>query len=299
VPLTVNRRTDVRCEHWGEQFHLLVCEGCTAVFRPRRRVHEARHCHLCRARPAAPALGRQGDSAGAFAGRHEPDHRQAPSRPHGRLGIAPEFIPRRNARLIGNDSRTHDDRQRLEIGDLREPRERGATSALRSTRRREEAKPWPRGIRLAGTGSVIAQRAARSTVDARVRRLSFDRRSTFRHSVSPPLRSSPTPPKIGLVRRAFDRAAAQGRLVRRASARVRRNYGCALDRWARRLSGHEGATSDAQVAMRNQEGQRSSRQHRRQTLDVCDSESSVGGTPSNGSIQGHCYAHISHLTRKN
>jgi hypothetical protein len=48
---------EVRCQHWGEQFHLIVCDGCTAVFRPRRRVHKTRHCHLCCARPAAPALG--------------------------------------------------------------------------------------------------------------------------------------------------------------------------------------------------------------------------------------------------
>jgi hypothetical protein len=48
---------EVRCEHWGEEFHLIVCEGCTAVFRPRRRVASTRHCPLCRARPPAPPLG--------------------------------------------------------------------------------------------------------------------------------------------------------------------------------------------------------------------------------------------------
>lgn len=59
---------EVRCEHWGEQFHLIVCDGCTAVFRPRRRVHKTRHCHLCRARPAAPALGSSGTLAAYAAG---------------------------------------------------------------------------------------------------------------------------------------------------------------------------------------------------------------------------------------
>lgn len=48
---------EVRCEHWGEEFHLIVCEGCTAVFRPRRWVANTRHCPLCRARPPAPPLG--------------------------------------------------------------------------------------------------------------------------------------------------------------------------------------------------------------------------------------------------
>ena len=41
----------------------------------------------------------------------------APSRPRSRLGIAPEFIPRRNVRLIGNDGRAAVDTPRLEIGD--------------------------------------------------------------------------------------------------------------------------------------------------------------------------------------
>ena len=57
------------------------------------------------------------------------------------------------------------------------------------------------------------RRAARSIVDAPVSPLSFDRRSVFRPSVSPPLRSSPTPHEIGPVRRAFDRAVALGRSV--------------------------------------------------------------------------------------
>ena len=48
---------EVRCEHWGEEFHLIACGGCTAVFRPRRRVTNGRHCPLCRARPPAPPLG--------------------------------------------------------------------------------------------------------------------------------------------------------------------------------------------------------------------------------------------------
>jgi predicted RNA-binding Zn-ribbon protein involved in translation (DUF1610 family) len=48
---------DVRCEHWGEVFHLVVCDACSAVFRPKRRVYKTRRCHLCRHRPAAPALG--------------------------------------------------------------------------------------------------------------------------------------------------------------------------------------------------------------------------------------------------
>jgi hypothetical protein len=47
---------DVSCEHWGETFNLIVCESCTAVFRPRRRV-DARHCHLCKHRDAALPLG--------------------------------------------------------------------------------------------------------------------------------------------------------------------------------------------------------------------------------------------------
>lgn len=59
---------EVRCEHWGEEFHLIVCEGCTAVFRPRRRVVNTRHCPLCRARPPAPPLGSPGTLA-AYAAR--------------------------------------------------------------------------------------------------------------------------------------------------------------------------------------------------------------------------------------
>jgi hypothetical protein len=58
----------VRCEHWGEEFHLIVCDGCTAVFRPRRRVDKTRHCHLCSARPAVPALGSPGTLAAYAAG---------------------------------------------------------------------------------------------------------------------------------------------------------------------------------------------------------------------------------------
>jgi hypothetical protein len=48
---------DVRCDHSGETFRLLVCESCSAVFRPKRRVLGTRYCHLCQRRPAAPALG--------------------------------------------------------------------------------------------------------------------------------------------------------------------------------------------------------------------------------------------------
>ena len=49
--------SDVRCALWGEHFHLVVCNACTAVFRPRRRAAQARRCHLCLRRPAEPAIG--------------------------------------------------------------------------------------------------------------------------------------------------------------------------------------------------------------------------------------------------
>jgi hypothetical protein len=48
---------EVECELWGERFHLVVCDSCTAVFRPARRIRQASRCHLCRHRPAAPAFG--------------------------------------------------------------------------------------------------------------------------------------------------------------------------------------------------------------------------------------------------
>ena len=48
---------DLQCEHWGETFCLIVCDSCSAVFRPKRRVHMTRRCHLCQHRPAAPPLG--------------------------------------------------------------------------------------------------------------------------------------------------------------------------------------------------------------------------------------------------
>jgi hypothetical protein len=49
--------SEVQCELWGERFQLVVCESCSAVFRPVRRARQASRCHLCRHRPAAAALG--------------------------------------------------------------------------------------------------------------------------------------------------------------------------------------------------------------------------------------------------
>lgn len=49
--------SEVQCEHWGERFQLIVCDSCSAVFRPARRARQASRCHLCRHRPAAAALG--------------------------------------------------------------------------------------------------------------------------------------------------------------------------------------------------------------------------------------------------
>jgi hypothetical protein len=60
---------EVRCEHWGERFQLIVCDSCTAVFRPRRRAAQARHCHLCKHRPAAPPLGSPETIAAVAAGK--------------------------------------------------------------------------------------------------------------------------------------------------------------------------------------------------------------------------------------
>jgi hypothetical protein len=49
--------SEVPCELWGEHFQLVVCDSCSAVFRPARRARQASRCHLCRHRPAAAALG--------------------------------------------------------------------------------------------------------------------------------------------------------------------------------------------------------------------------------------------------
>jgi hypothetical protein len=49
--------SEVQCEHWGECFRLIVCDSCSAVFRPARRSRQASRCRLCRHRPAAAALG--------------------------------------------------------------------------------------------------------------------------------------------------------------------------------------------------------------------------------------------------
>jgi hypothetical protein len=61
--------SEVRCHHWGEQFHLIVCESCTAVFCPRRRANQAKRCHLCNHRQAAPPLGSPETVAAIAAGR--------------------------------------------------------------------------------------------------------------------------------------------------------------------------------------------------------------------------------------